>query len=178
MISPDIGAFESLRIRLEASSWFNWWYPNAWDLERVSKLVFFYLVTCKVNRRSTYTNSAFRMTWEILKFENWAFLISERWKNWADNNLGIFEESKKKVTLPPNIYTYWALPSLNKDRSLSFARPYAHDWSFSHLLCASLSNRDNSIDKASTLEKIYCLIVACCLNVQLQLVQLRLFYFE
>ncbi|XP_078355010.1 high choriolytic enzyme 1-like [Oculina patagonica] len=35
VISPNIGKFKTLRVRLAKSTWYNWWQPNGWKLERV-----------------------------------------------------------------------------------------------------------------------------------------------
>ena len=40
VISPNIGKLKTIRVRLADSSWYNWWKPNGWKLNKVSILLF------------------------------------------------------------------------------------------------------------------------------------------
>lgn len=39
VISPNIGKLKTIRVRLADSTWYNWWKPNGWKLNKVSNLV-------------------------------------------------------------------------------------------------------------------------------------------
>ena len=39
VISPNIGKLKTIRVRLADSSWYNWWKPNGWKLNKVSNVL-------------------------------------------------------------------------------------------------------------------------------------------
>lgn len=40
VISPYIGKLKTIRVRLADSTWYNWWKPNGWKLNKVSNVLF------------------------------------------------------------------------------------------------------------------------------------------